>query len=53
MVFKKCKCGSTDFYDDDEGGGTWRCEECGRLAEFTSSKKTKESNESIGDKNDK
>lgn len=52
MVFKICVCGCTDFYDDD-GDGTWRCEDCGRLAEFTSSKKTKEkeNNESVGENN--
>ncbi len=30
FVFKQCKCGSIDFYDEDNG--TWRCENCGRLA---------------------
>lgn len=33
FVFRECKCGSTTFSDiDDEG--TYRCEDCGRLAKF-------------------
>lgn len=30
-VIKKCKCGSTNFYNDE---GTMRCEECSRVADL-------------------
>ena len=33
FTFKQCKCGGTNFSDiDDEG--TYRCEDCGRLAKI-------------------
>ena len=45
IVFKRCKCGGESFYDED-ADGTWRCEDCNRLAdyEYIQDKKEKEQN---------
>lgn len=49
MILKQCKCGSTEFYNEDD---TWRCDVCGRLAQFTSNEeKPKDIKESLGEKN--
>ena len=44
FVIRECKCGGTNFSDiDDEG--TFRCEDCGRLAKFQYINDEKELNE--------
>lgn len=48
MTIKKCKCGSTDFYNEDD---TWRCDKCQRLAEFTTSEKSKNNDERKEERN--
>lgn len=41
-VIKQCKCGSTNFTNDDN---TLRCEDCGRLADFTYIKENEDEND--------
>ena len=51
FVIRRCKCGSTEFSIEDD---TWRCDDCGRLADFSikeKNNKNKENNESLGEKN--
>lgn len=40
-VFKQCKCGGTTF-SDIEDEGTYRCEDCGRLASITNIKESED-----------
>lgn len=42
LIFKQCACGSNDFELEDD---TWRCSNCGSLAQMRIAKGKKEKEE--------